>query len=96
MAVRPVGWYLRYGGAWGRDGRVFTTTHGASEDLVNEGFRRMLVNAVLWSVGLEAAIRADADVSLVGPFRPSRYAFNGFVTGVKPADLAGWESAIPR
>jgi hypothetical protein len=36
-------------------------------------------------------------VSFVGPFEPSRYNFNGFVKGVKPADLAGWDSPIlPR
>ena len=34
-------------GASGKQGRVFTTTHGASEDLLNDGFRRMAVNATL-------------------------------------------------
>ena len=92
--LMPVAWYRTYTMPSGKSGRVFTTTHGASEDLLNEGFRRLSVNAVLWAAGLEAAIRPDADISFVGPFQPSTYSFGGFVKGVKPADLAGWESPI--
>jgi len=92
----PVAWTRTYRGASGREGRVFTTTHGASEDLRNEGFRRMLVNAVLWAAGLEAAITPTSDVSLVGPYNPSTYSFGGFVKGVKPSDMAGWDRPIPR
>jgi type 1 glutamine amidotransferase len=92
----PVAWTRTYRGASGREGRVFTTTHGASEDLRNEGFRRMLVNAALWAAGLEASITPTSDVSLVGPYRPTTYSFGGFAKGVKPADMAGWDSPIPR
>ena len=92
----PVAWYRTYTSPSGKSGRVFTTTHGASEDLLNEGFRRMSVNAVLWAVGLESSIKPDNDISFVGPFHPSTFAFGGFVKGVKPANMAGWESAIPR
>jgi hypothetical protein len=91
----PVAWARSYTGASGKTGRVFTTTHGASEDLLNEGFRRMAVNAVLWAVGLESRITADADVGLVGPYQPTTFNFNGFVKGVKPADMAGWDTPIP-
>ena len=92
----PVAWYRTYTSPSGKSGRVFTTTHGASEDLLNEGFRRMSVNAILWAVGLESSIKPDNDISFVGPFHPSTFAFGGFVKGVKPANMAGWESAIPR
>ena len=92
----PVAWTRTYRGASGREGRVFTTTHGASEDFRNEGFRRMLVNAVPWASGLESAIQPSSDVSLVGPYNPSTYSFGGFVKGLKPADMAGWDSPIPR
>ena len=91
----PVAWVRNYTGASGKSGRVFTTTHGASEDLLNEGFRRMAVNAVLWAVGLESSITADVDVSLVGPYQPTTFNFNGYVKGVKPADMAGWDTPIP-
>ena len=91
----PVAWSRTYQGASGRSGRVFTTTHGASEDLLNDGFRRLAVNGLLWAAGLEAHIRPDGDIGFVGPFRPTTYALDGFVQGMKPADMAGWESAIP-
>jgi hypothetical protein len=90
-----VAWHRMYtNGPNGKPGRVFTTTHGASEDLLNEGFRRMLVNAVLWAAGLEASIQPTSDVSFVGPYKPSPYRGNGWVRDVKPADLAGWDTPI--
>jgi len=92
----PVAWYRTYTSLSGKSGRVFTTTHGASEDLLNEGFRRMSVNAILWAAGLESSIKPDNDISFVGPFHPSTFAFGGFVKGVKPSDMAGWETAIPK
>lgn len=90
----PVAWYRTYTGASGKTGRVFTTTHGASEDLLNDGFRRLAINGMLWAAGLEAGIRPDSDIRFVGPFQPTTYSFDGFVQGVKPSDLAGWESPI--
>jgi hypothetical protein len=92
---QPVAWYRAYQSASGKPGRVFTTTHGASEDLLNEGFRRMAVNGVLWAAGLEAAITPTNEIGFVGPFRPSTYSFGGFVKGITPAEMAGWDSPIP-
>ena len=91
----PVAWYRTYLSASGKSGRVFTTTHGASEDLLNDGFRRMSVNALLWAAGLESAITPSNDIGLVGPFQPTTYAFDGYVKNIKPADMAGWDSPIP-
>ncbi|MFH5802766.1 ThuA domain-containing protein [Alienimonas sp. DA493] len=76
-------------------GRVFTTTYGASEDLRNDGFRRMLVNACFWAAGLEDKITPDLNVDLVGPYRPTTFRHGGHVKGVRPADLAGYEAPIP-
>ncbi len=90
----PVAWYRTYASPSGKAGRVFATTHGASEDLLNEGFRRMAINACLWAAGLEASIRPTSDISFVGPYQPSTFNFGGHVKGVKPADLAGWDSPI--
>jgi type 1 glutamine amidotransferase len=92
----PVAWHRTYTSASGKTGRVFTTTHGASEDLLNDGFRRMSVNACLWAAGLEKAVTPASDISFVGPYHPSTFAFGGFVKGVKPAEMAGWDSPIPR
>jgi type 1 glutamine amidotransferase len=93
-AAMPVAWYRTYTMPSGKSGRVFATTHGASEDLLNDGFRRMAVNACLWAAGLESSIRPATDISFVGPFQPTTFNFDGHVKGVKPADLAGWDSPI--
>ncbi len=78
----PIAWVRTYKGA-----RVFTTTMGASEDLKNEGVRRMLVNACYWAAGLENRIPARTRVDLVGDYRPSPFKFGGFRRGLKPSDL---------
>ena len=63
--LMPVAWYRTYTACRpASPGRVFTTTHGASEDLLNDGFRRMSVNAILWAAGLEAAIQPTSDIAL--------------------------------
>ncbi len=90
----PVAWTRIYTGASGNPARVFTSTHGASEDFLNDGFRRMLINAVLWTMGLEDEIRRDDDVSLVGPYHPVGFSFDGYRRGVRPADLASFDSPI--
>ncbi len=90
--MMPVAWTKTYTAPGGdAKGRVFTTTMGSSTDLVNEPFRRLLVNAAYWATGNESKITPDACVDIVGTFKPTKFAFNGYTKGVKPADLAGWE-----
>ncbi|HLY15630.1 MAG TPA: ThuA domain-containing protein [Bryobacteraceae bacterium] len=66
----PIAWVKTYRGA-----RVFTSTMGASQDLLNEGLRRMLVNACYWALGLEARIPAKTNVDLVGEYHPTPFGF---------------------
>lgn len=68
--------------------RLFCSTLGAATDLVSEGTRRLLVNAVYWLVGLEDKIPAKSDVTLVGEFKPSAFKFGGARKGVYPRDHA--------
>lgn len=75
--------------------RIVYTSFGASEDLLDEDARRFLTNACLWAGGWEDKIAADLDVSLVGKYSPSPYNGSAFwYEGVKPSDLAGWDSQI--
>ena len=90
----PVVWTRTYRGTNGRVGRVFTSTHGASEDLLNPGFRRLLVNATFWALGMEQVITPDLDIAFVGPFHPVTFSFGGYRRGVRPSDLAGWDAPI--
>ena len=92
--LMPVVWTRSHQGADGTRGRVFTTTHGASEDFLNDGFRRLLVNGALWAVGMEHDITPLIDVSFVGPYHPVTFSFDGYRRGVRPADMAGWDAPI--
>ncbi len=60
---------------------------GHAGDLKSEGFRRLLVNACYWGLGLEDRIPAKAKVDLVGPYDPVPIGFGKSRKGVKPADL---------
>jgi hypothetical protein len=61
---------------------------GAADDLLNEGLRRLLVNATYWAVGLNNKIPPKADVTLVGDYHPHSYLSQTYTTGLKPSDLA--------
>ena len=78
----PVAWTRTYKGA-----RVFTTTMGCSQDLLNESFRRMIVNAVYWTLGMENKISPKARIDIVGSYTPSPFGFGGFKKGKKPEDF---------
>jgi hypothetical protein len=52
--------------------------------LLDEGVRRMIVNACYWALGMEASIPAKTNVDLVGDYRPSPFGFGAYRKGVKP------------
>jgi hypothetical protein len=60
---------------------------GASQDLDSEGFRRLLVNACYWAVGMEDKIPSRSKVDLVGEYKPRPFGFGGFAKGVRPSDF---------
>lgn len=91
----PSEWTRTYHSASGKDGRVFTTLYGTSEDITNEGYRRMVVNGCFWALGLEEAIKPDLDIAFVGPFKPNTFGGGAYARGIKPEMYAGWESVIP-
>jgi hypothetical protein len=84
--MMPLAWTRINRPAEGKSNRVFCTTMGAATDLVNEDFRRLVVNAVLW--GFELPIPTKADVTLVDPYDPTAYAFKGYRRGIRPEDHA--------
>ncbi len=90
----PVAWTRSYQLPGGKKGQSFATTHGASEDILNDGFRRMIVNTVFWISGMEKEIKPDLNIDFVGPYKPTTFNFSGYKVGVKPSDLSGWDSLI--
>ena len=92
---------VRHSVAWTRiyqqgnpKSRVFATTHGASVDILNKGYRRLLINAHFWCLGMEDLIDPDATIDFVGPYNPVTFNFGGYRRGAKPADIAGYETPI--
>jgi len=83
----PLAWTKQYRTAKGA-ARVFMTTMGASQDFESEGFRRMVVNACFWAVGLEDQIPAVNNVEFVGTYTPTPFGFNLYRKGVRPEMLA--------
>ena len=88
-------WTRSYKSASGQPARVFTSLYGTSEDITNEGYRRMLVNSCFWALGLEAGIKPDLNIAFVGPFKPNTFNGGGYARGIKPEMYAGFESQIP-
>ena len=86
--MMPVAWTKTYKTASGKTSKIFTTTMGASQDLENEALRRLIVNATFWGLGLENKMPEKANVTIVGDYKPTKYSFNGFTKGKKPADFA--------
>jgi hypothetical protein len=84
--MMPIAWTKTYTGAAGKPARTFTSTMASGQDFENEPFRRLLVNACYWCVGLEDKIPQKSQVDLVGPYEGRPFKNNGFKPGVKPAD----------
>jgi hypothetical protein len=74
--MMPIAWTKSYQLPGGMRGRSFTSTIGASADLLNEGVRRLIANAVYWALGMEEKIPTHGtDVALVGKYEPSKFEF---------------------
>jgi hypothetical protein len=85
--LTPVAWIKTYTGDSGKAGRTFTTTMGHAMDFQNEGFRRMVVNACYWVLGMEARISPTRGVDLVGAYNPNPIGLHKQKTGLRAADL---------
>ena len=90
----PCTWTRHYTGKSGKKARVFHSTQGASEDILDENYRRLLINGIFWAVGLEDKIKGDATIDFVGKYQPTTFRHMGHVKGIKPAALAGYDSPI--
>jgi hypothetical protein len=86
--LMPIAWTKTFMTPSGKKAHTFTTTMGASQDLLSAGLRRLLVNACYWAVGLEQVLPPSANVALVGSYQPLPFGFGGFAKGRKPADYA--------
>jgi type 1 glutamine amidotransferase len=90
----PSSWTRHYAAKDGKKHRVFHTTQGASEDILDANYRRLIINGILWAAGMEKEIKADLNIAFVGPYKPGSFSFGGYARQVKPSDLAGFDSPI--
>lgn len=91
---KPAVWVRTYKSKSGTEGRVFCSTQGASEDIVNEGVRRCIINGVFWCMGMESEIKPDMNIDFVGPYTPRTFSFGGEVKNASPEDVQGYDSPI--
>ncbi len=87
-------WLRSYEGKDKKVGRVFASTHGASEDILDDNFRRCIINGVFWTMQMEEHIKADMNIAFVGPYKPSTFSFKFSRLGIKPLDIQGYDSTI--
>jgi len=80
----PIAWTKTWTGNQGHESKIFHFTMGSAKDFENEGVRRVTVNAVYWGLGLEAQIKSDSSVEIVGKYNPNKSGFNYEKLGVKP------------
>jgi hypothetical protein len=86
--MMPLIWVRNYTGESGHTARIITSTMGSAVDFQNEGYRRLLVNACYWGLGLEDKIPAKSPVDYVGPYKPSYFGYGKYPRGIKPEDLS--------
>jgi glucose/arabinose dehydrogenase/azurin len=84
--MMPISWTREFKNEAGNVNKIFCTTLGAATDLISEGSRRMVVNAVYWALGMD--VPQEADVRAVGEFKPTMYGFGTYIKGVRPSDHA--------
>jgi hypothetical protein len=85
--MMPIAWINSFSppSGSGKTARICTTTMGASQDLLNEGLRRLIVNACYWAVSLDNEIPPKSNVDLVGEYHPTPFGFNKYTRGIKPS-----------
>jgi type 1 glutamine amidotransferase len=84
--MMPIVWTKTYQTESGKTGRILTSTMGCSQDFLNVGFRRLMVNGAYWCLGLEAKTPEESKVDIIGTFEPIKFGNNIFKKGVTPED----------
>ncbi|WP_236980361.1 ThuA domain-containing protein [Membranihabitans maritimus] len=84
-SIMPIAWVRTYKIQENIRGKVFTTTLGASVDFLDKDLRKLVINAVYWTLGFEDKIpKEGCKVPLVDEFVPTMYGFDGFSKNLKP------------
>jgi type 1 glutamine amidotransferase len=82
--MMPIAWVKTFSPNKDKTARIFTSTMGSAQDFESEGYRRLLVNASYWALGLEGRIADKSKVDVVGEFKGTPFGNNRFKKGLKP------------
>lgn len=82
--MMPVLWMKSYQIEGGKTGTAITSTMGCAIDLLNEGFRRLLVNCSYKLLGMEKEIPDKSNVDLILPYSPTPFGFGKFQRNLRP------------
>lgn len=82
LIALPVAWTKTWTGNLDKTARVFHSTMGSAKDFESAGLRRLVVNAVYWSLRMEDQIDPNSSVDIVGTFEPLTSGFNYEKLGV--------------
>lgn len=83
--MQPIAWTKLYQHDDNTVNRIFTTTMGSSNDLLDEDLIRLVLNAVYW--GLEMDVPTKMDTTIPEGYDPSMFSFKGYKAGLRPVDF---------
>lgn len=86
-SIMPLAWVRNHKQFNGKSSRIFASTLGTAVELKKDDMRRLLVNAVYWTLEMEAKITADAKIEIPGKYEPTMFGFGTFKKGLKPVDF---------
>lgn len=86
-SLMPIAWIKSHTLENGKKAKIFTTTMGASVDLLSEDLRRLIVNASYWAVGLESKIPEKNDAQIIGEYNPTMFGFGKYNKSLSPASF---------
>ncbi|MEL7498275.1 MAG: ThuA domain-containing protein [Planctomycetota bacterium] len=87
----PIAWTTTWTGNQGKQSRIFHFTMGSARDFENDGVRRLTINAIQWSLGMEDTIDPNRSVEIVGTYEPLKSGFNYEKLGVQPKPVSEYK-----
>lgn len=96
--MMPIAWTREFKQENGKTNKIFTTTMGSADDLLDENLRRLVVNSVYY--GLDLTVPKKVNVKLPGAYKPTMYGFRdegdglrkSFIKGMTPNDFTNFVS----
>jgi hypothetical protein len=86
-SLMPIAWIKNHDLGNGKKAKIFTSTMGASIDLLSADLRRLIVNAAYWATGLESKIPEQNNVEFIGEYKPTMFGFGKYEKGLRPNSL---------